>query len=259
MSTERRHPACWFLQNGIGVFPVRPRGKEPLVKWLDYTCTPEQAERFGNYGVRLTNWLGVLDSDSPETEAWVAANIPVDTPFRVVTARGVHRYFRLAVSTPKFLHRDGLTIEFRNEGQYVIGPGSTHSTGAVYTPDEWSWNLQDIPFFPKNFVYDDGSCGRRSAPADQNLEPYAFPDAVASGARHHELFKLLRQFKGLGSSQREAWDAVVMANELRCRPPLKLDGTFKKWFIRGWENPDRPMDLLGDRVRVPYTESDDKL
>jgi hypothetical protein len=128
-----QHTAVWFHDNGIGVFPIKTRSKEPACKsWDDYACTRDDAAKFVNYGVRLAHWIGVIDTDSPESEAWVQAHCPT-TPFTVRGARGLHRYYRLqAEKTPKFIKRDGLTIEFRNQGQYVVGPGSVHPTGAVY-------------------------------------------------------------------------------------------------------------------------------
>ena len=143
-----------LLDQGIGVFPIVTPGKTPACSsWDDYVCTRNQAARFGNYGVRL-GVLAVADSDSSASKAWVAANLP-PTPFMVNAARGRHRYYRLEAATPKFIHRDGHAIEFRNQGQYVVGPGSVHKLGMTYTASDWSWDWNDIPIFPADFVWDD--------------------------------------------------------------------------------------------------------
>ena len=233
--------AVWFFDHGVGIFPIVTPGKEPACKsWDDYTCTREHASRFKNFGVRLGNGLAVADTDKAETERWFQQHGP-STPFVVLTARGVHRYFRIASRQPKFIHRDGLTIEFRNEGQYVVGPGSVHRTGAVYSAQEWSWRWEDIPFFPADFLFDDGSCGRRSEPGQINGEGYEFPETVSQGERHAELFKLIRSMKALGAERETVRWLVTEANVNRCRPPLKEDATFESWFARAWSNPDRPL------------------
>src|SRR5207244_212867 len=160
---------------------------------------------FKNYGVRLgqvarrSDWLAVLDTDNADASNWIidqilAKSIP-DTPFRVITARGQHRAYRITGPAPKFIHRDGLTIEFRNAGQYVVGPGSVHPTGATYSPVAWSWLWEDIPFFPVDtFAFDDASCvsKRSTAAAGDGFE---FPSEVHAGERHDQLFKQVRSFK----------------------------------------------------------------
>lgn len=255
--------AVWLLDNGVQPFPLKHRGKEPATgcKWQQYSCDRATAERLQNYGVRLTLWFGVVDSDTPESEAWVAAHLPA-TPFMVRTGRGWHRYYRLNVQPPRFIHRAGLTIEFRSDGQYVVGPGSIHPSGHVYTANDWSWDIRDVPFFPKDFLFDDRAPeqGGPRAVGRGDDDDYEFPSEVSSGERHHELFKLLRSFKGRSlnlvndadkaEAKATARYAVSQANQHFCKPPLKEDHTFETWFRRGWDNPDRPMDLLGDRVPI---------
>ncbi len=241
-----------FYDWGVGVFPAS--GKEPACKsWDDYTCTRDQAAGFKNYGVRLgqvpgrPNYLAVLDTDNTDASNWVidqilAKNIP-DTPFRVLTARGQHRYYVLHAPAPKFIHRDGHTIEFRNAGQYVVGPGSIHLSGAIYTPVAWSWLWEEIPVFPvDSFLFDDGSCGKRSTGTFG--EGFEFPDEVRAGERHDQLFRLLRSFKALGVDKTATREIVTLANQTRCRPAVAEDRTFVLWFDRAWSLPDRPFETL---------------
>lgn len=231
--------AVRVLDLGLGVFPIRFRSKEPAcASWDDYICTRGQAAHFKNYGVRLTNWLGVADTDTPEAEAWAVAHLP-ETPFMVRTARGIHRYYRIVGPLPAFIHRDGQKMEFRNQGQYVVGPGSVHSTGCVYTASEWSWQLADLPIFPRDFVFDDRPSHTHSA-GEFDGGGYEFPESVAEPGRHAELFKLLRQSKARGWDKESTREVVTLANQCRCKPPVKEDATFDRWFERAWANPDRP-------------------
>lgn len=236
--------ALWFFDHGVPIFPVRD--KEPAVakgtSWKDYQCSREQAARFKNYGVPLSDSLGVLDTDRREAELWVLQQIAdrmlVETPFVVTTGRGKHRYYRLAGPLPKFIHRDGHTIEFRNVGQYVVGPGSRHPSGVLYAASAWSWRWDDIPHFPADFWFDDRPPEARGGSIDNE---YQFPEVVRAGERHDQLFRLLRSCKGIGIDRDGTREIVSMANQNRCDPPLPEDQAFEQWFARGWNKPDRPL------------------
>lgn len=236
--------AQWFVDQGVGVFPIKEGSKEPACKsWDDFVCTREQAGRLKNYGVRLSTTLGVIDTDEPEAEGWVVTHIPW-TPFRVQTARGTHRYYRLLRNTPKFIHRDGFTIEFRNVGQYVVGPGSVNATGVIYTPTKWSWDMSDVPIFPE-FVFDD----RPGATPEGGHVPagglaFEFPETVFAGERHDALYKLLRSWKALGNDKESGFELIKLANANRCRPPLSEGADLRRWFNRGWDTPDRPIERI---------------
>lgn len=239
--------ALWFHDQGIGVFPIVDKGKEPACKWADFSCHRDTAAAFNNYGVRLGRGIGVIDTDSPESEEFIASEIAAglipETPFQVKTARGLHRYYRLGGPTPKFIRRNGMPIEFRNEGQYVVGPSSLHPSGCVYTPSDWSWVEADIPIFPTTYRFNDGTCGVRSED-QQHIGYYEFPDSVTAGERHHELFKLTRSLKAIGggiNGIEAVWWCVCEANANKCVPPLPMNG-LRRWFDRGWNNPDREMD-----------------
>ncbi len=236
--------AVWFIDNGIGIFPIKTRSKEPACRsWDDFVATREDAARYSNYGVRLASWLGVIDTDSPESEAFIALQISSgvipNTPFVVRGARGLHRYYRLnREHTPKFIKREGLTIEFRNAGQYVVGPGSLHPTGVTYVASEWSWRLTDLPIFPADFEF--GGDTNRAIEGDGLA--YQMQE-VSSGERHDALYKLLRSLKALGNDKESVWWCVQQANENFCSPPLSSAG-LRRWFDRGFDASDRPIERV---------------
>lgn len=239
--------AVWLLDHDIQPFPLKDRAKEPACKWQQYTCSREQAGAFTNFGVKLSIAFACLDTDNVGDELWVQSQIEQGhipaTPFIVRTGRGLHRYYRTRQQPPRFIHRDNRVIEFRSEGQYVVGPGSVHPSGSVYTPAEWSWDMNDVPFFNVNFQFDDRTPEAGGPRAHSDGDDYVFPESCSSGERHHELFKLLRSMKGLGASRESAREAVRLANEHRCRPPLTEDRTFEVWFRRGWDHVDRPLPI----------------
>ena len=64
---------------------------------------------------------------------------------QVRTAKGLHLYYRYTGARAmrntvkvKF-HGEPLAIDVRAEGGYVVGPGSVHPTGFVYTREGNGW------------------------------------------------------------------------------------------------------------------------
>lgn len=215
------NPRLWFYDQGIHIFPIDRRDKSPAIlagtSQFDYRCTRWEAERIGDYGVPL-GMLAVADSDSPDAEAWVKAHLP-DTPFEVTTARGVHRYYRIVGTPPKFFHRAGLTIEFRNHGQYVVGPGSVHATGVTYTASVWSWNILDLPIFPSDFEFDDRPQSERGS--TDGGAPLVLPPVIKAGERHDLMFKLMRSLQARGVTDLAVLLKVLhVENQAKCSPPI---------------------------------------
>ena len=172
--------ALIFALNGIATFPVRYRDKRPRErKWEQYKKTLPSIDQIAkwfaggnmhNYGVVMGwNGLAVLDFDDMsafyEWNLWTLglddghpAQRLAETAFSVKTSRGIHLYYR----TDEDGHnRHVHGIDIKRSG-YVIGPGSTHPTGAKYEatnalniphietlesilPPEWYEQLQNAP------------------------------------------------------------------------------------------------------------------
>src|SRR5688500_14489336 len=99
-----------FATAGFAVIPLLPGDKRPDAsllpggRWERYqTCRPTEADLeawFGNCiprnaGLVLGSASGdvlVVESDTPEAEAWCAANLP-PTPMMTRSARGYHRMY----------------------------------------------------------------------------------------------------------------------------------------------------------------------
>ncbi len=226
--------AVWFFDHGVGVFPLVARSKVPAcTTWVGYAGNRAQVARFHSYGVRLGRCRGdclvVVDTDTPDAEAWVATHLP-STPLVVATARGWHRYFRAVGPQPKYIHRDGHTIECRNQGQYVVGPGSIHASGAVYAPTDWSWKWEDISWIPSDLVFDDRSPEARGAGVSgpdggrfESAQPYTIPPAIFAGERHDQMFRLMRSLQARGVDPEGARAACHVENRAKCCPLLDED------------------------------------
>jgi len=234
---SRTRGAAWFWDHGVHIFPTK--NKKPAVprhtSQFAYRSTRDEAARMREYGVP-GDGLTIVDTDDDADEAWIVAQPDLDTPFMVRTRRGWHRYFRTRGPLPSYIHRDGHTIENRNRGLYVVGPGSVLPDGFVYRASDWSWRWEDIPYFPDGFVFDDRPIDQRGS---IDGAPYEFPDVVRAGERHDQLFRLLRSCKGKDWDRKTTREIVRLANERRCDPPLVEDDVFERWFDRQWNKPDR--------------------
>lgn len=134
-------------------FPVYAKSKLPAVNsWEPFQARHPSAEELAewnrkqhiNVGVvtgKISNII-VVDCDSKEAFDEVCRRGTPDTP-RVRTARGWHIYLKW----PGFpiANAAGLLpgVDIRADGGYVVGPGSTHSSGAQY---HWERSPAEVPF-----------------------------------------------------------------------------------------------------------------
>ena len=167
-----------FHEMGIACIPLLPRDKKPCVSWEVYKTTlPTQAQikhwfafdQMGNYGV-VAGWhnLAFLDFDEIDSYLnwwdWTQTHVTpgnldkIKSMMQVATGRGVHVYFRIKNT----LGLKNITLPAEMYGKtevkiagYVVGAGSTHPSGAVYTimDNLFSFpeveNLSDIILLPK--------------------------------------------------------------------------------------------------------------
>jgi hypothetical protein len=137
---------------GFSVFPL-PRGqKSPSAPWTRFqTELPSSDQILAwdasdlNVGVvcgRLSNLL-VLDVDGNEAQEFVDSLGLPPTPV-VTTGRGRHYYFRYPMLGAKNRAKiEGLPLDCRGDGGYVVGPGSIHPSGSVY---QWEVGPEDCEF-----------------------------------------------------------------------------------------------------------------
>jgi hypothetical protein len=248
--------ALWFYDLGLQVFPTInkvpaiPRG----TSWKDYRAPRKQVSRWRESGVPL-GLAVVVDSDTAAAEAILAEHLP-DTPFKVTTGpyhdgspgRGRHRYFWLAGDAPHFITRNGLTIEFKHRGQYVVGPGSVRPDGVHYEADSWSWDMRDVPVFPvEDFCFDDGSSPH--ATVGQASASLVLPDVIVEPFRRATLHKLMRSLVANGVPLGAAKDVCFAINRARCRPPVDVDATGLDAFLeRAYRQKDRDKFVRAPKV-----------
>lgn len=251
-------PAGWFHDLGVPVFPIASGTKEPATNgasWKGYRSTRAQATSWRAYGVPLgsASGLTVVDTDFAADETWVAAQL-LDTPFKVRTGpyhdgspgNGRQRYYRTNGPLPSTIHRDGLSIENRNEGLYVLGPGSVHPSGVIYTADDWSWDIRDVPFFPSDFVFNDGSCPQQVSVGGTG-GPLVLPASILK-QRHEAIHKIMRCLVAHGVPLDGAMKVCRIENKTKCSPPLTDKELNDAFLRRAYHQKDR-----ADFVRSPQT------
>ena len=136
--------ALQYAGRGWSVFPLKPRGKTPLVKggFKAATTDRNQIEKWwakwpqANVGVATGQVSGiiVLDLDGPEGALMFRQLIglygPLPSAAIAATARGAHIY--LTGGTFVCGGSSGGGADGRGDGGYVVAPPSVHETGAVY-------------------------------------------------------------------------------------------------------------------------------
>ncbi len=135
------------------------RGKHPAVKWgvWSVTVTPQMIDLewgkhrgLANIGVACgPSNLVVLDEDRhSELDRWcITYGITLPDTYTVTTARGRHLYFRWDHGTQRIGNSpkavEGFKIDVRGDGGFVVGEGSRHADGELYTGN--GHEVADLP------------------------------------------------------------------------------------------------------------------
>ncbi len=132
--------ALGYAAQGFHVFPVKPKGKAPLTAngFKDASIDPRKIMEWwtqwpdANIGIATGKISGLfvvdVDGDIPQG----TLQLP-DTP-TVVTGKGKHYYYRyvegLEISNSQKIN--GLPVDIRGDGGYVVAPPSIHPNGGRY-------------------------------------------------------------------------------------------------------------------------------
>lgn len=142
---------------GWAVIPIRPRSKQPLVRWVPYQQRrPREIELRAwwrrwpkaNLGIVCGGISGLMVLDLETGVKLDAANPMPISPTVVTGTGGRHYYLKLAecVEAPSVnLRGCGIQGELKGEGTYVVAPPSVHPSGVPY---EWAIRPEDEPLAP---------------------------------------------------------------------------------------------------------------
>lgn len=143
-----------YVAWGLCPIPVIKGSKQPACDWKKYQSSLPSAVELKkwnddefNIGVvcgSVSNVV-VLDVDSPEAQDFIDRLDLPRTPV-AVTARGKHYYFASPNTEIRNSVRvQGLKLDVRAEGGFVVAPPSIHESGFRY---EWEVSPDDAPFAP---------------------------------------------------------------------------------------------------------------
>jgi hypothetical protein len=212
------------LDRGLTIHPVKPRNKEPwLNNWpkkasREPGVIQEWMTRFptSNYGVAASEEFCILESDNVgELQSRLSKQLPTTYTVQARPNRP-HLYFRQTEKSRTAGNMDCPGIfEFKQTNRYVVGEGSIHPQGMVYTctkdepiaeiPD---WLIADLQ------VIRSGRGLKVSAPIPADGEKYGegegrHPMLMSAAARLHD-----------GTRDRvQLFDAVWALNIQKCDPP----------------------------------------
>jgi hypothetical protein len=142
-----QHALAW-LDRGFHVFPLQPRGKNPLGLLVPHGCKDASVdpavirdwwrrEPRANIGGRLGDGRFVVDLDGQDAVEWFANACErhggAPRTLTVRTARGWHLYFASHVPVPCSVGRIATGVDIREARSYIVLPPSEHPSGHIYT------------------------------------------------------------------------------------------------------------------------------
>jgi hypothetical protein len=243
--------ALALAERGVHVFPVdnpglaqcagvgkghdratcNQRGKHPAVAWSQHATTnPKMLATWftgapRNVGIHcgMSN-LVVIDEDRLGEFQRYADEHGVQIPptFTVTTGKGRHYYFTAREDHPLGNKEGALKeycIDVRAGNGYVVGPGSIHSTGVVYTVEN---PLPPAPI--PDWVIDavtqtNGSSGDYAQPGPAGQTPgFELPDVIKDRSRDGTLFSYASSLRARSVPYSEA-EILMQAAWQRCEQP----------------------------------------
>lgn len=233
---EIRTAAHAYAARGWSVIPVEPRGKRPIVAWLEFQrrqAEPDEIDawfrRWPDANVAIVtghvSGLVVVDVDAGHGGFESLEQLerePGRLPASVVAVTGGggrHLYF--AHPRESLRNRVGVRpgIDLRAEGGCVVAPPSVHPSGRRYVweaghgPDEH--RLAKLPSWFLDLL-------RQPARRGHSLEHWRqlLAEGVDEGERNATLASLTGHLLWRGVDPSVSLELLLGWNRLRCRPPL---------------------------------------
>lgn len=238
--SEVRDAALAYLARGWSVIPMQPRGKRPLVLWLEFQqqrAAPARVEHWfrrwpdANVGIVTGALSGVLvlDVDPRHGGADSLAQLevrhaPMPRTVEAITGGGGrHLYFAHPGGTVPNRAGIGPGIDLRGDGGCVVAPPSLHASGQRYA---WApaCSPDDVPLAPfpgwlLATAQDDAETRGHTLARWRTL----VRDGVGEGARNATIASLAGYLLWHGVDPEVAAELLHAWNRARCRPPLDDD------------------------------------
>lgn len=229
-----KEAALFYAQQGLAVFPLKPRSKQPATNngFKAATTDPDRIAEWwdqypdSNVGIatgKVSGGLVVIDLDIDEDKGkngyevlkdWQREHGALQETAMVITGRGGYHYYYRDSGT--WRNRTGLYegVDVRGDGGYVVAPPSVHENGRRY---EWEQDLQEYGIAAMDQTVIDFLM---PVSQDSGKEGFQVPDEIPEGQRTSTLVKLVCSQQAKGLSDEAIRAAVRAENEARCVPPL---------------------------------------
>lgn len=223
MNTQEQ--AMQYLEKGLSIIPIKPRGKVPSIKWCKFqkrkAISDEVKHWFktwpnANIGIVTGSVSGIAVVDFDTEKAFKDAKrkwLP-DAPM-VKTGKGYHLYCKYSEGVRNFQKRDDLPgIDLRAEGGCVVAPPSIHESGHTY---RWLKGHElgsvELPELPSWLL------ARNESEKTPLAELY---QDVEKGGRDNSLARLVGSWANDGLSHKECLKIAHAVNS-SYKPPLPPD------------------------------------
>lgn len=249
--------ALFMRRHGLAVIPVGgDDGKAPLVKWGMWNRRPSETTivslvaRIGRANIGIVcglSGLTVVDIDDPSIVGLMIDRFG-DTPIKIGTpSGGTHLYYRHTDERSTNLRGDGLAVDIKARGGFVVAPPSIRlqgpKAGERYRFLSGSWaDLTHLPMVrPGSMPVARRGRPRKSRPDETpKAKPASSParngDIVREGERNSTLFAHLRA-RAPHCDDLAALLDVAEAMNANFRPPLpaaEVERTVQSvWGFRG--------------------------
>lgn len=231
--------ALAYAARGWSPIPIEPRGKRPLVPWLDFQqriAEPREIAAWfarwpdANVGIVTgrVSGLVVVDIDArhggPDSlRELERAHGPLPPTVEAASGGGGrHLYF--APAEAPLHNRVGIRpgIDLRGEGGCVVAPPSIHPSGRRYA---WIKGHAPDTLAPASLPAWFATLVRGAAPSGHPLAHWRrlVREGVAEGERNNTLASLTGHLLWRGVDPEVALELLLAWNRMRCRPPLTDD------------------------------------
>ncbi|WP_109507219.1 phage/plasmid primase, P4 family [Nocardioides speluncae] len=265
--TPLKHAEVLAATFGWHVFPLPERSKAAAVKWKEVATADPQAIAGWlnggplNYGIACgPSGLVVVDEDETGATSQLARAHGFDElpqTFTVTTAKGRHLYYAASGVPIANSVRRWPGVDVRAVGGYVVGPGSVHESGAVYTVTD-ARPAQPLPGWLAaalnggNVIPSTAAAfmsGALDPPAREPVDAAGMVrDGVEPGQQDDQLARLAMSLRARGHDRETAaaiWWSVVERSEVDpARPWTEGD------FDRHWSGADRKVTASETQTSV---------
>lgn len=234
-----------YASVGFCVFPLKPRGKQPITANGSKDATRNKniitawwgRNPNANIGIATGNAskIWVLDIDGVEGEESLkkleARYGALPQSLECITGGGGrHIYFDLpdSVTVKNSTSKIAPCLDVRGDGGYVVAPPSIHESGRAY-----AWSVDTLekptraPEWLLKLVLSEPERGYNKPSA---IDWAAMLQGVQEGSRNDALARLTGKLLGKRLDPEIAFYLLAAWNEARCNPPLSQD-EFARTFI----------------------------